>query len=270
MALPVAALISGGAALAGSITQSLSARATQKRQQKQDEKFWHMQNEYNSPQSQMKRFQEAGLNPNLIYGQSSGGAAGTAERLKTPDTDPAAHRYIDPQGIMSNIGGYADFEVKQAQTDNVKANTAVAQETALLTALKTYGEGLRNHRTKFDLNLVEDLRTNTMEMAKENLRRQQLENQFKITGEARTAAQAAENIIQTQLGQKLTEAQIQNLRADNELKELDKKLAAMGLRPNDPFYATAVAKLLMEKGWIDSVNASGQKTGKEFRQKLGF
>lgn len=33
--------------------------------------LWQLQNEYNSPAAQMKRFQDAGLNPNLIYGQSN-------------------------------------------------------------------------------------------------------------------------------------------------------------------------------------------------------
>lgn len=38
--------------------------------------FWNMQNAYNSPQAQMARYQGAGLNPNLIYGQSN-----TADQL---------------------------------------------------------------------------------------------------------------------------------------------------------------------------------------------
>lgn len=33
--------------------------------------LWKLQNEYNSPAEQMKRFQEAGLNPNLIYSQQN-------------------------------------------------------------------------------------------------------------------------------------------------------------------------------------------------------
>lgn len=33
--------------------------------------LWNLTNEYNSPAAQMKRYQDAGLNPNLIYGQSN-------------------------------------------------------------------------------------------------------------------------------------------------------------------------------------------------------
>lgn len=33
--------------------------------------LWNLTNEYNSPQAQMLRYQDAGLNPNLIYGQQN-------------------------------------------------------------------------------------------------------------------------------------------------------------------------------------------------------
>lgn len=36
---------------------------------------WHRENVYNSPAAQMQRFQAAGLNPNLIYGQSNTGGS---------------------------------------------------------------------------------------------------------------------------------------------------------------------------------------------------
>lgn len=37
--------------------------------------LWNLQNEYNSPAAQMKRYQDAGLNPNLIYSQQNTAAA---------------------------------------------------------------------------------------------------------------------------------------------------------------------------------------------------
>lgn len=36
---------------------------------------WERENEYNSPVNQMKRFEEAGLNPDLMYGQGNSGNA---------------------------------------------------------------------------------------------------------------------------------------------------------------------------------------------------
>ena len=46
---------------------------------------WNMQNQYNTPQNQMARFKEAGLNPHLIYGQ---GNPGNAQSIQTPDVKP--------------------------------------------------------------------------------------------------------------------------------------------------------------------------------------
>ena len=46
-----------------------------------------MQNEYNTPANQMKRLQDAGLNPNLIYGSGSantGIAGGVAPSKPAP------------------------------------------------------------------------------------------------------------------------------------------------------------------------------------------
>lgn len=43
---------------------------------------WQMQNEYNTPSNQMKRLQEAGLNPNLMYGN---GSASTGNATGAPD-----------------------------------------------------------------------------------------------------------------------------------------------------------------------------------------
>lgn len=44
---------------------------------------WQMQNEYNTPSNQMKRLQEAGLNPNLMYGN---GSASTGNATSAPES----------------------------------------------------------------------------------------------------------------------------------------------------------------------------------------
>jgi hypothetical protein len=49
---------------------------------------WNMQNAYNSPQQQMQRYKEAGLNPNLIYSQMSNGPAVRSTDAIAPKLDP--------------------------------------------------------------------------------------------------------------------------------------------------------------------------------------
>lgn len=47
--------------------------------------MWHMQNAYNSPAEQMKRFGAAGLNPHLIYGQGNAGNAQGTPQYNPPN-----------------------------------------------------------------------------------------------------------------------------------------------------------------------------------------
>jgi len=64
------------AAVAGIASQIIQNRQNKKIADRQNElntKFQDKQNEYNTPQNQMLRFQDAGLNPNLIYGQGNAG-----------------------------------------------------------------------------------------------------------------------------------------------------------------------------------------------------
>lgn len=55
--------------------------------------MWNMQNLYNSPAEQMKRFGAAGLNPHLIYGQGSPGNANNYPQYSPPNIQ---YRYEAP------------------------------------------------------------------------------------------------------------------------------------------------------------------------------
>lgn len=99
-----------------------------------DLEMWNLQNAYNSPQEQMKRFKEAGLNPNLIYGQGSSGNATTMPKYNAIRQDYSG---IEPMQIHSSIlGAYQDYKMKNAQIDNVR-------EQSNLTKLKSATEAVR-------------------------------------------------------------------------------------------------------------------------------
>lgn len=84
-----------------------------------DLEMWNRQNQYNDPMSQMQRLRDAGLNPNLIYGQGAGGA-GNAQQMPKYNAPTLQYNYkpVDIAGVLSQ---YQDFRMKQAQIDNVKA-----------------------------------------------------------------------------------------------------------------------------------------------------
>lgn len=121
------------------------------RARRDNERQWHMQNEYNSPSSQMKRYQEAGLNPNLIYG--SGGAAQNSSPM--PSVSGGSYSPTPPSiDAQSMVGNYFDTRLKTAQYDNLKAqNTAILNE-ASLKAAQTYRTIAETDLSKFNLKKV--------------------------------------------------------------------------------------------------------------------
>lgn len=71
-------LTSGLEAFGNDMLNNYYSKKNTKKAYERDIAFWNMQNEYNSPANQMQRLKDAGLNPNLIYGQiNSGNAAGS-------------------------------------------------------------------------------------------------------------------------------------------------------------------------------------------------
>lgn len=84
-------------------------------------RMWHMSNEYNSPSNQMRLFKEAGLNPNLIYGQIS-------DTSSTPmhSGSGAAPGFAQ----MSNVMGSVDpLTMAQARLANAQANKLDVETT---------------------------------------------------------------------------------------------------------------------------------------------
>lgn len=59
----------------------------------QNLQMWNLQNAYNSPEAQMKRYEEAGLNPNLIYDQQN--TASGVPMLESPRFDTGPYNPVD-------------------------------------------------------------------------------------------------------------------------------------------------------------------------------
>ena len=68
--------VSAGSGLLGSIISGVYNRKRSREAQQWSEQMWQKQNQYNLPVNQMKRLQEAGINPNLAFG-SAASAMGT-------------------------------------------------------------------------------------------------------------------------------------------------------------------------------------------------
>lgn len=128
--MAIGAIIAGIGALAGTLIaqskQNKANRAIAEFQANANRQSLREQLEYNSPKSQMTRFQEAGLNPNLIYGNGSASAGNQSAPLTYPDIKPT-----DYSGLMNilpliNQTRLADSQV-QAQDATIRSKTAMVE-----------------------------------------------------------------------------------------------------------------------------------------------
>lgn len=126
-----AALISGGSMLAQQGLNAATANVRSKKQYKWTKKLsdytyskdlesWNRQNEYNLPINQMQRLDEAGLNPNLMYGTGQG--ANVAKEMPKYNA-PSVNYDLQPVNMMQILSAFQDIKVKQAQADNIAEQT---------------------------------------------------------------------------------------------------------------------------------------------------
>lgn len=77
---------------------------------------WKMMNDYNSPSAQLKRYTDAGLNPNLIYGDgaSGGNASSAASSVSVPQTYK--------MNYQEALNAALDARIKYEQAENLKVD----------------------------------------------------------------------------------------------------------------------------------------------------
>lgn len=211
-------------------------------------KMWHMQNDYNSPLAQMQRFQEAGLNPHLIYGQGQPGlaggiASGDVKKSDVKPWSPTAPTFDFQSGVMA----YLDAEAKTAQTDNIRAQNTVLHQEALNKAVDTDIKLNVKAQGDFDLGLKNQLRDNTIALAQESLRAEKTKTDIAISAEERAKAAHAKSmdhltqqIVESRarvqnlnVSNRQIEAAIKNMGIDSQLKQADLELRKAGMSYSD-------------------------------------
>lgn len=123
-----AAGITAGAQLGSNLFNAISTNKTNQRQLDYNRELydkqradaladWNMQNAYNSPSQQMQRYKEAGLNPNLVYGQMTNSPVVRSTDAKAPDF--VAPR-LDLNGVGNSLSMYYDLKQKAATTELIQ------------------------------------------------------------------------------------------------------------------------------------------------------
>lgn len=271
-------VISGAGAAFGGLANSLSTRSENKksrefaremyqRQYEDNLKFWQLQNEYNSPQNQVARFQAAGLNKNLIAGQGNPGNAGS---VQTPDVQPAQFRSPEWGNALSAAGTTGintiyDLEIKQAQAKKLEADTQVSQEDALLRKLQQFATIAGTDRTKaqtdwskFQLGQEMRLADISADTKRELLRQLKVGIDLAINKDTREAALNASNVkeaaermlsMRAQRGQTAAETArirkaIDIMDKDGTLKDIEIALRRKGINPNDPTWVRMLSMFM--------------------------
>ena len=153
-------------------------------------KMWNATNEYNSPVAQMARYREAGLNPNLIYGQSNtaqsmnvGTASAPQVQSKTVDYNQMASiassylsllsqkKSIEKQDIENKIAGATFDDVVNQSHLNIqhleKMLTKVDNEIesiGLENTLKSYENQLKAFEVDM-LPIIKQLKQNELSLS---------------------------------------------------------------------------------------------------------
>ncbi|AJK28323.1 hypothetical protein [Eel River basin pequenovirus] len=277
----IAPLIAAGASLLGGGINALNVRSQNRKSRDWSEQmyrlqrsdniaFWNMQNEYNSPEAQMKRFRSAGLNPLLVYGQGNHGNAGP---ISTPDIHQAQFKSPEwgnaIQGSGSDfINRMFDWEIKGAQVDNLKARNAT--ELARANLLHAQAD-----MSEFDLGFKSEFREVSGDALKEQVRQMRTNTKYRLSENerrhllsAKSLEEAAERILSMRVGRDKARAEIKNRELDSDLKRLDRNMRRLGIYPQDPMIMRIMGRLL---GPIDQrVKESIQKAnpGRDWRQVL--
>lgn len=165
--------------------------------------LWNLQNQYNSPAEQMKRYQDAGLNPNLVYSQQNAAAspiAASAPSFRSSGTfAKGMQNGLNAIGQVMNTvkaavdtydywkyGRHGSALANEAQNWRIKLLSG--QETAQFLA-NEWTQWLQGRSTGFDENAPAVKMYRTQQEAREaSIEQIRQLISASVTGEARTNA----------------------------------------------------------------------------------
>ena len=165
-----AAALSAGAGLLGSFFGANKQDKNAQAQRDWQEKMYLMDRDYNTAANQRKRWEEAGLNPNLLMNGSAGSVSGSV-----PSTSMSNSGETLSQGINAAGSSAAQMIAQQmdinAQKNVRAAETRKAEEEADYTGQMTESQRMQN------MYLLQTLQAQTKNLELKNVY-QALENQY--------------------------------------------------------------------------------------------
>jgi hypothetical protein len=265
---PIAAIAAGVGAGGGILNSFLQVAQNRKNrefsrgmydlQREHANQDWHRENLYNHPMNQARRLEQAGLNKALMYGKSaSPGLAGSVRSSDFKNPQTQAPQYGN---ALTYLPQMFDFELKQAQTDNLDQLRKTEAAKTILTAAQASSAS-----TDADIKRA----TKGVAISTAEAEKQKLDADIKMTldeNERRAmlagatfkeklvnVAQTMANTAKTEAEKKRINALIQGIKTDNRIKESEAKLRDSNIYQNDGLLARLIARLLFESGGYEQL-----------------
>lgn len=246
------AIIAGVVALASAIISSTSSKKQTQQtnaanmelaqyQAKTNEAFIDKQNAYNAPASQMSRYLDAGLNPNLIYSQGNPGNQSQPARYEAPRVD----MHFNPLQIPEVIGQYQDFQMKDRQLAQMDAQTQAIKERTRSEMVNRLSTIVGTQRKEFDLGLAKELRKYNVDIRghEENILHARSQGAY-------TKDVLMPDIQRRLLGlqEKGMELRNENQAMQNTFQKYEEQFRKMGITNSDNVWVRVLTRMLAESG----------------------
>jgi len=259
LASAIPELVTSGAALLGQGINAFTQGSMNRQTRRWNEKMYQMQrndaladwmrnNAYNTPEAQMQRFKQAGLNPNLIYKQ-------TNESAPVRSTDVKSWNPTPPQFDLGAIAQSAlfagvDLRQKEANTQNTEEAVRLNQARIKETEARTLGILESNKKTSQFNARYNDIVNSQLNVMKWNANRQMADTNLLFTKNqqmralfAPTFQKAVEEVTKIRMENSMIPSQkeflrykIHDIRNDIRLKKLDIDLKNQGIYPGDQLW----------------------------------
>lgn len=268
---PVGALMNAGLGVVGNMIGNSQAQANQQKQNEFNaaeaqkardwqEMMWNKNNEYNTPLAQVNRLQDAGLNPNLVYGNGTmqnvaNMASSGAQASSTPFNDSIAARHAQNfdaimRGLQTAIT-MQELKNKKLEGNNIESNTNKNNAEAKESQQRTDNLATEN---KFNLETF-DARKISIELQNQLSEQQRL----KLYADTQTATKQLDQIdaviSNLQSSTDLNKAQVENIHTNiaRTLALLPKEIEQMNASITE-----ALSRAVANKA---SANASNAQAG---------
>lgn len=193
----------------------------QQQQNAWNERMWHMYNEYNTPANQIKRLKEAGLNPNLLYGNPSQGTSSSPAQ----GTNPAQAQAFQSLGFGDMFSNAQQLMMqKKANDAQIKLMNSQAEQMDAETQLKKKDLGTYDQRFELVKQASEDASKKIMSEIEVN-QQSIIESAGRVAllsaQEKMTLEQAATEVVNRAFLQESFQDRLEQIRLQNKLTKAE-------------------------------------------------